>query len=77
MKAGEAEASSLAWGEEALIGPIVVLGLGTTLGEPEVVPDLGKALGLITKVLVRQRLWVDSRRPGRGPQMISDGVRGS
>ena len=49
MKASEAEASSLAGGEEALIGAFVVLGLGPTLGEPEVIPDLGKALGLLTK----------------------------
>ena len=77
VKAGEAEASSLARGEEALIGAFVVLSFGTTLGEPEVIPDLGKALGLLTKVQIGQRLWADSRGAGRGPQMISEGVRGS
>ncbi|KAF0146774.1 MAG: hypothetical protein FD187_3205, partial [bacterium] len=61
----------------ALIGVFVVLGLGTTLGEPEGVPDLSQALGLLTKVLVGQRLWADSSRAVRGPQMISEGVRGS
>ena len=35
MEASETEASSLARGEEALIGAFVVLGFGTTLGEPE------------------------------------------
>ena len=66
MKAGEAEASSLAGGEQALIGAFVVLGFGTTLGEPEGIPDLGKALRLLSKVLVGQRLLADSRLAGRG-----------
>ena len=77
VEAGEAEASSLAWGEEALIGALVVFGLGTTLGEPEGVPDLGKALGLLTKVLVGQRLWADSRRAGRGATDDLGGRSGS
>ena len=66
MEASEAEAGSPAGGEEALIGALVVLGFGPTLGESEGVPHLGKALGLLTKVLVGQRLWADSRRAGRG-----------
>ena len=66
MEASEAEASSLARGEEALVGAFVVLGFGTTLGEPEIISDLGKALGLLTEVLIGQRLRAGSRRAGRG-----------
>ena len=40
MNAGEAESSSVAWGEEALIGALVVLGFGMMLAEPDCVPDL-------------------------------------
>ena len=43
VEAGEAEASSLTWGEEALIGALVALGLRTTLGEPEGIHGLGQS----------------------------------
>ena len=77
MKAGETEASSLARGEEGLISAFVVLGIETTLGEPEGIPDLGKALVLLTKVLIGHRLWAGSRRAGRGAADDLGGVRGS
>ena len=77
MKAGEPETSSLTGGEEALLGALVMLGLGTALGAPQGVPDLGKVLSLLGKVLVGQRLWAGAGGREAGPQMISEGLRGS
>ena len=77
MTASEAEASSLAWGEEELLSTLVVLGVGTTMCEPEADPDLGISLGLVTKVLVGQRLCADSSRAGRNATDDLGEVRGS
>ena len=75
MKASEAEAGSLAGGEEALIGAFVVVGLGTTSGEAEGIPHFGESLSLFAKVLVGQGLGHAVGVWAVGPQMISEGVR--
>ena len=69
MDGGEPEQGSLAGAKEALIGAFVVLDLVAALGETERIPHFGKALSLLSIVLLFQGLESPGRRVGSGPKV--------
>ena len=72
MQAGESEASSVAGGETALIGALIVLGIGKALSEAEGIPHFGEELSLFAKVLLGHGCGQASLRTGGG---TSDDLR--